>query len=225
MPQHALTPALSHLRRRQRALWLPPTWVARRSDSRHAADEHWIVPTFVAAFGFAPAFCGVGTDRSGQILEVAKDERRRWSAAALADVPGEMRLLFQDDSSPPPGRANGPPPPRPVQGIPQGHTAGAHGNSPTARPSLRAGRAASTMASTTARRFAMPPHVRRGLTWWVEDTGQQSDAAAFGAARHPPQMLYDLILCCSPRLTHSGIGCTALPACMRQWLARLLGAH
>lgn len=224
MPQHALTPALSHLRRRQRALWLPPTWVARRSDSRHAADEHWIVPTFVAAFGFAPAFCGVGTDRSGQILEVAKDERRRWSAAALADVPGEMRLLFQDDSSPPPGRANGPPPPRPVQGIPQGH-AGAHGNSPTARPSLRAGRAASTMASTTARRFAMPPHVRRGLTWWVEDTGQQSDAAAFGAARHPPQMLYDLILCCSPRLTHSGIGCTALPACMRQWLARLLGAH
>lgn len=50
------------------------------------AYEQWVVPTFVAVYGFAPAFCGVGTDRSTRILQAAQDERRTYSLSELAEV-------------------------------------------------------------------------------------------------------------------------------------------
>ena len=66
------------------------------------AYDKWVAPTFAHAFGCpAPEFVGVGTDRSGAILDVARSVSIEWSEAALALVPPDiLRAYFEERPEP-----------------------------------------------------------------------------------------------------------------------------
>ena len=54
--------------------------------------EKWVRPTFEKAFGKAPVFEGLGTDRSQSIVDTALDVAAEWTMHALANVPKEFFL-------------------------------------------------------------------------------------------------------------------------------------
>ena len=49
--------------------------------------EKWVRPTFEKAFGKAPVFEGLGTDRSQSIVDTALDVAAEWTMHALSNVP------------------------------------------------------------------------------------------------------------------------------------------
>ena len=173
------------------------------------AYEQWVSPTFVAAYGHAPAFSGVGTDRSAKILETAQDEGSLYGAAELALVPEYARLCFHE--VPKLGL------PKEVAATPCSPSCAASSANGLFSGGGSAGSAAGTEARADAARrdlgrearFTMASSVRRDLKWWVEDTCAESEAseplagdALAGGARHGASgssshatTLYDLILC------------------------------
>ena len=139
------------------------------------AYEQWVAPTFAQAFGSAPRFHGVGTDRSGTIIEAARDERSEWSEAALSNVPPEMlRTWFHEVVEP------------------------AHEREARLKEAMMSG-----YSIPPKRRFTLPPAGRRDCEWRVEDTGDggggdgggDGDGGGGAGSSLAFDDKYDLILC------------------------------
>ena len=110
------------------------------------AYEHWVQPVFHEAFGRAPPFHGVGTDVSADILDIARDDQREWSAAALADVPSEILASYFVERPEPPLEREA----RLARDAAAGLTKGA--------------------ATAPNARYSLMPRTHRDCSFWVEDT-------------------------------------------------------
>jgi len=137
------------------------------------AYEQWVLPTFVAAYGHAPAFSGVGTDRSAKILETAQDEGSVYLAAELAEVPAYARHCFQE--VPKEGPATPGSPSRTASSSANGLFSGGGSGGSAAGTEARAEAARRDLGREA--RFTMASSVRRDLEWWVEDTCAESEAS------------------------------------------------
>lgn len=147
----------------------------------------------MAALGYAPEFCGVGTDRSAQILQVARDARCEWTATALANVPSGLRQRVFEERTTPNGAAGSLP--RASWELP------AEPRSPRRATRQRTDGIPPVHATAS---YVLPPPMRSGCVFGLEDTTAAPGRSQPPSGEHPSASgaqsvagdgPFDLILC------------------------------
>ena len=107
--------------------------------SARMAYEAWVAPSFEAALGAAPRFCGVGTDRSPQIIDAALDATAEYTATQLANVPHDITEVYFTE----------------LPAAPE-----AEGRQPLRSDGVE---------TAASRLYSLPADSRRRCSFWVED--------------------------------------------------------